>query len=341
MDWKKWAPLAAGVVMLIALIVWAGAEGIWRILQSVNPLYLSLAILMYVLGTVAWGLRWYVLMRSLGIDISFKHTLVALLIGIFVNNMTPGARGGGEPVRMYYVSKKAEHGYGPVFATVMGDRILDFIPIAVMMMLSMVYVYDMGQRALTVILLLMNLGIFAGVAFGMAVMLNEVWMQKILIWLFKAVSRILPSRMKKYEERFLRGVEEQVPQFSEGMKLLLKDKKTFALALFFSFVSWMFVILRVYFIFLSMGMTISTVAVMVVQMVGTAVGLISVIPGGAGLTAATMSAAYMLFGIHKSLAVTASIVDRLISFWIPTFIGSGLTFRFSVNTGKKSKRVDE
>ncbi|NPA47048.1 MAG: flippase-like domain-containing protein [Thermococci archaeon] len=336
MEWKKWVPLATGVGMLIALIIWAGAEGVWRILQMVNPIYLSLAVLMYVFGTLAWGLRWHVLMRGLGIDIKFRHTLVALLIGIFVNNMTPGARGGGEPVRMYYVSKKAEHGYGPVFATVMGDRILDFIPIAVMMVISMVCVYDMGQRALTLILLIINIGIFAGVAFGTAVMLNDVWMQKILVWLFKAVSRILPSRMQKYEERFLRGVEEQVPQFSRGMKLLLRDKKTFALALFFSFLSWTFVILRVYFIFLSMGMSISAVAVMVVQMVGTAVGLISIIPGGAGLTAATMSGVYMLFGIHKSLAVTASIVDRLISFWIPTFIGSALTFRFSSGAGKKA-----
>ncbi len=337
MDWKKWLPLAAGVVMLIALILWAGAEGVWRIIQKANPVYLSLAVLMYVCGTVAWGLRWHVLMRSLGIDIKFKHTLIALLIGIFVNNMTPGARGGGEPVRMYYVSKKAEHGYGPVFATVMGDRILDFIPIATMMLFSMVWVYEMGQRALTFILLLMNVAIFVGVAFGTAVMLKETWMQKILMWLFRALARILPSKMKKYEERFIRGVEEQVPKFSEGMKLLLKDKKTFTVALFFSFLSWAFVILRVYFIFLSMGTSISAAAVMVVQMVGTAVGLISVIPGGAGLTAAIMSGTYILFGIHKSLAVTASIVDRLISFWIPTFVGSGLTFRFSVSAGEKSK----
>ncbi len=331
MNWKKWLPLAVGVGMLVVLIIWAGAEGIWRILRMSNPLYLSLAVLMYVMGTIAWGGRWHVLMRSLGIEVKFRHTIIALLIGIFINNMTPGARGGGEPVRMYYISKRADHPYGPVFATVMGDRILDFIPIAVMMILSMIYVYYLGQRTLMALLLIMNVGIFAGVAFGMVVMLNDVWMKKILIWTFNALSKVLPSRMKKYEKRFLRGVEDQVPQFSGGMKLLLRDKRTFALSLLFSFVSWAFVILRVYFIFMSMGMTISPVAVMVVQMVGTAVGLISVIPGGAGLTAATMSGVYMLFGIHKSLAVTASIVDRLISFWIPTFVGSGLTVRFSVN----------
>ena len=120
-------------------------------------------------------------------------------------------------------------------------------------------------------------------------------------------------------------MEINIPHFTEGLRIVVKDKKTFLFSTFYSFLTWLFVVLRNYFVFISLGYKIGLLAVMTVQMVATAVGLISVIPGGAGIIEVTTSGVYVALGVTREMAVTSSILDRIISFWMPLFLGIVLT----------------
>ena len=63
------------------------------------------------------------------------------MIGIFFNNITPGARTGGEPMKTFIISQ--EENISPieiVFATVTVDRIVESLPFFVLAVFSVMYV---------------------------------------------------------------------------------------------------------------------------------------------------------------------------------------------------------
>ncbi|ACJ17121.1 hypothetical membrane protein, conserved [Thermococcus onnurineus NA1] len=338
MDWKKIAFLTLGLLIIALLIEWAGVEEVLDVLKKARLDYFLLAVLAYIAGVFIWALRWRVLLKSLGINAPFKAILGAIFVGIFVNNVTPGARGGGEPIRMYYLSKRSNGAYGPVFATVMADRILDLIPVVIMLMTSTIYVYLLGSRSLTIMLLILDFLLALLIVITLAILLNERRTKKILYWFFNLVSRIMPKRAQKYDEKFIHNIEVSVPKFQEGFRLLLKDKKTFFLALAYSFVFWFLTILRAYFIFLSINYPIGLMDVMVVQMISIVVGLLSIIPGGAGFIEAINSGVYVLLGIDKNFAVTATLIERVVSYWAPTIFGGFITTHFGIKVSEEKKK---
>ncbi|WP_297071025.1 flippase-like domain-containing protein [Thermococcus sp.] len=339
MDSKKVGFLAFGLLVIVLLIWWAGIEEVLEVVAASKWDYLLLAFLMYISGIVLWGLRWRILLESLDIHAAFRYTINAIFIGVFFNNITPGARGGGEAMRMYYLSKRSDGTYGPVFATVAADRILDLIPVVTMLFLSTVYVYHLGSQSLTIILLVLN-GILASlVVISLIIALNERRTKKLLYWLLRIARRIMPRTIKRYEDRLIRVIETSVPQFQEGLRLLMRDKRAFFLALLCSFSFWAMTLLRTYFVFMSINYPTGIDKIMVVTMVSIVVGLVSVVPGGAGLIEVVNSGTYVLLGIGKDFAVTATLVDRLISYWIPTFLGAALTTHFGARIREEKKSL--
>ncbi len=331
---RKYGLIGAGIAVIILLLWWAGIGEVIEILRTARLDYFLLAIAVYVASLVTWALRWQVLMKSLNIRPKFREVLGALLVGVFINNVTPGARGGGEPVRAYYVHKRTGDPYGPVFATVMMDRILDVIPVVFMLVLATVHVYRLGSITLTVTLILLD-AFFAVLTFAtVGVLLSERKTKRILYWLYRQFRRITPKRAAKYEERFVRAVEVSVPQFQENFRMLMRHKKAFAISLTWSFVTWTLILLRSYYIFYSINSPIRLVDVMVVQMIGIVVGMVSVVPGGAGLIELINSTVYVLLGINKEIAVTATILERLISYWAPTVIGAVIMTHFGIKVSE-------
>jgi len=340
-DGKKISFMCFGILMIVLLVKWAGVEEVFQILRHGRPYYFMIAVGAYLTGIMFWALRWRVLLRSLNIHAKFRTILGALFVGIFVNNITPGARGGGEPIRMYYISKRSDGEYGPVLATVMADRVLDMIPAVLMLILSTIYVYMRGSWSLTVILLGLNVLLAVMVVASLAILLNEGRTKRFSYWLFRLASRVIPKKTKKYEEKFFRMIEVNVPKFQSGFKLLMRDKKSFLLALVYSLLLWTMIILRSYYVFMSISYTVSLQDVMVVQMVGIVIGLVSIIPGGAGLIETVNSGVYVVLGITKDVAVTATLVDRLISYWAPTLLGGIITTHFGIKTTKSGGGSDE
>lgn len=321
MDWKKLIPFVVGIILIAGLIWWAGTEDIVRVILRSSPFWLTMAFAAYFFGVLTWALRWHVLLRSLDVEVSFKDTFVALFVGILFNNLTPGARGGGEAVRMYYLKKRSSSTYGIVLATITADRILDLFPVVLMLLLSAVYAYLWHYHGLFVLLIILNILLLSATGIFTVIITSERRVRRTSYAIFNFLARLIPSRMKKYEEKFNRLIDVNVPHFTGGLKLVIKDREAFWVATGYSFLTWFFVILRNYFLFLSLHVNVSLVDIAVVQMIATAVGLVSVIPGGAGLIEATSAGLFVALGINREVAVTVSIVDRVISFWLPMILG--------------------
>jgi len=325
--------LLVGLVIVFLLIVWAGAGKTLRLISKANPIYLSLAILVFWGCLVAWTERWKLLLEELGINVSRIEVFKAVLMGIFMNNITPGARGGGEPLRGYYIAKKSGKPYGPTFATIAADRVLDLIPIFTMLVISTAYSYHAGNKRLALAIIVLTSFLLLITILAVLVLTSE----KKTVGIIRRISKLVAqlTGKKGLEEKIISKTRESFKSFVEGFKVLIRQKTLFLKALLLSYLFWCGSVMRTYFVFLSLGEKIELGKIMVVQVVGTVVGVLSLLPGGTGIVETVTSGAYVLLGISRETAVAAILLDRLIYYWFPTLMGGMITSESVANIRKK------
>ncbi|WP_456397695.1 flippase-like domain-containing protein [Palaeococcus sp. (in: euryarchaeotes)] len=332
---KRMGLIAFGIIVILALIWWAGIDETISIVRSTNWKYLSLAILMQALAVIAWALRWRVFLNRANVRESLSRVLVAVLVGIFVNNITPGARAGGEPARMYVVSRGKDEIYGRTFATVMADRILDAIPVMLFTFVAFKYALDLKIHVILLILSISTLVLLLILGISLLFSFNERLAKGLLSRLLSLLKRVFPHKFAGVEEKIEKKFERGIMDFRKTLIDLSKDKVVFFKTLFYSLFLWVVMMLRTFFVFMSIGHPLKIYEVLMVQMAGIALGMISILPGGIGITEGVNSALYLSLSLDKGVAVTATVVDRFISFWLPTIVGGAISFYLSAK-GRKA-----
>ena len=125
------------------------------------------------------------------------------------------------------------------------------------------------------------------------------------------------------------------------MNTLLRDRTILYYALPLSFVIWIFEILRVYVVFLAFGADVSPFIIGEVFILAAFVGMIPLLPGGLGAVDGLMILLYSGAGITASISAAATVVERLISFWMTTFLGLLCLTMFGSNVLDKSFSLAE
>ncbi|ASJ08152.1 hypothetical protein A3L11_02480 [Thermococcus siculi] len=328
MDKKRVAFFIGALIVIGALINWAGAQGIAEILRNSDVEYFLLAILVYVVTLLAWAFRWKILLRGLNISAPLQTVFKAIFVGMFFNNISPGAKGLGEFIRVYYLAKQTKEPYGPMTASVMMDRMLDLVPIAVMMVIATAHVYLLGETTLTVVILILDVIMigFSGLVIGL--LTSEKKAHGAIWWIYRQYHRISAKGAEKRRKAFEEIDTVTIPRFQSDFKILTRSKLYTTIAIFWSFVYWGLTIARYYLVFLAIKYPINPVDITVVLVVSMVVGMFAIVPGGAGIIEAVNSAVFIALGIDPEYAVTGTILERLISYWGPTVIGSFVTAGF-------------
>lgn len=81
--------------------------------------------------------------------------------------------------------------------------------------------------------------------------------------------------------------------------------------------------LKVYVIFLSLNVRVGILTVIAVTIISRFVGYLLILPGGIGVTEATMISLYAVFGIAPGVAAAVTLIDRATYYLFNTY-GSGL-----------------
>ncbi len=79
--------------------------GISRRLREADPMLLGAAVIVFPITYLITGLRWYYLMRPLGISMTALRAFVLNMVGMFYSTFMPGSTG-GDLVKAYYASKQ-------------------------------------------------------------------------------------------------------------------------------------------------------------------------------------------------------------------------------------------
>ena len=110
--------------------------------------------------------------------------------------------------------------------------------------------------------------------------------------------------------------------------------------LILSFLIWISEILRVYFVFLAFGADVNLIIIGEVFIVACLVGMIPLLPGGLGAVDGLMILLYSAAGVPASVSAAATVIERLISFWMATMLGMAVLPYFGSSVLNKISFTD-
>ena len=319
---KTWIFLAIGIGVLALLVLFIGPAKIVEALELANPLYVFLALIIQFLLFAMWTERWSININAVGITVRKMALLPMLLVGMAVNNITPSARGGGEPVRAYILSKYTRTPMEKSFATVIADRGLDTFPLFLLAIITIISaIFYLKLSFLLILTLTLSLLVLVAVfllAFYMSI--NKPMGERITRWMVRVFHRFSKKEHSKFEEDALKALN----GFQNSIRTLLRNRKVMLYALPLSFLIWFVEIIRLYIVFLAFNTHVSLAVIAAVFVIATMIGLIPLLPGGVGAVDGMMIVLFSIAGVPPSISAAATIVERLISFWLTSFLGIGL-----------------
>ena len=320
---KQTILLLLGLFLIYLILNFIGIDKIIKVLLKANPFYLILALILEFLVLYIMTVRWKYLLKVLGYNPSTKILFLLILIGQAVNNTTPSMRGGGEPVRIYYLSKLLNIPEGKATSSVFVERAIDTIIFIIFSLIVILYILiSYGLRYVESLILGL---IFFTSIIGVIVYLiiNKDLLIKIVLKSVKISCKYLKKDVD--ENKILMEIE----NFYESLNFF-KDKKkdiNFIIAIILSFLWYIVDITKVYFFFLSISYAISIFLVATIYFVTFLSGVISITPAGVGSSDAVMILTSSLFNVPPSISATVTILDRLITYLIPTILG-GLVYKY-------------
>lgn len=311
------------------MLYYIGINEVIDALKSSNLWFVLLAFILQIFTYFLYTLRWHIINKAADMSLGIKRLFPMVLVSLAVNNITPSGRGGGEPVRAYLLSKEGNYKFEDTFASVIADRSFDTFPFLILSIITIfgiMYSFSL-DRAILAILIICVIGITAAVAILIYVCINEAFGVKITSWVIRIVRRFY----KKYDESTEKRIVEAVISFQSTMNLLLRNRTIQLYAFPLSFVIWIFEILRVYAVFLAFGANISPIVIGEVFIIASLVGMVPLLPGGLGAVDGIMILLYSGAGITASISAAATLVERLISFWMATFLGLIFLMMYGTN----------
>ena len=336
---KVFVFLFFGLAIMIAMLYFIGIDEVIRALELSNLWFVLLAIVLQIFTYFLYTWRWSIINKTADMNLGIRKLIPMVLVSLAVNNITPSGRGGGEPVRAYLLAKEGHYKFEDTFATVIADRALDTFPFVILAILTIIGIIISFSLDITLIAFLVICvgAITAAVILLLYVCINEAFGVKLTSWIIRIVRKFY----KNFNEDTEKRIVDAVIAFQARMNALLREKDILYYALPLSFIIWIFEILRVYVVFLAFGANVSPVLIGEVFILASFVGMIPLLPGGLGAVDGIMILFYASAGITASISAAATVVERLISFWMTTFIGLIFLMKYGTNILDRSFELAE
>jgi len=318
---RKSVFVMALVIVLMAVAVWLlSRENFYQMIETVrgaNRLLIASAIAIYFLSVAVWATRWQTALSSINCRTSFGARYLILCATIFLNNITPFARVGGDPFgRVYMLHKLENTSYSSGMASSVGEHLLAPLVIVSFLMAGLFLQFGKGSPLLSSIIITAWVLASLGIVFGPRLFFKK----KIAVrGISSIVSRALGWFGKsKNTQEMIEGIE----TFYSSTYTTIDKGKTVLLIGLWSLLTGLLDIFRLYIIFLALGYHPEFPMLLVAYSLQPIVGLIPFLPGGLVLIEGSLISLFALFGVPLNLAMAATAIERGISFFLSTIVGA-------------------
>lgn len=319
-------------VVLIGAVIFAfftrqiGYEKFIFLIGIVNKPLILLAIIFNVLNLLTFTITWKFLTK---VDISLYKLFKFYMAGTFINNITPTFGTGGEPVKAMLLGKETGTSKAECFAGVVSQRMLNMFPFLTAGMLGIWLLFSKPELKLgTWEILALAFSIFLAIGVFGLIVYFYIRKDKLSTFVHSSIRFFAPfiGLVKKgFDERsYTIAVEKSIDSFHGGLYNIRHDKRALEKAILFSYLGWIFDLLAIYTIFLSIPDAHIHISILVItytiSMISSWVPLF--LPGGLGIVDGTMAFLFIYGGVPVETAVLATLLYRLASYWFNTVLGA-------------------
>ncbi|MFQ6074267.1 MAG: YbhN family protein [Candidatus Bathyarchaeia archaeon] len=320
---KKGIPLLLlGVfVFLLYIHFFVGFADIVNTFLLADPLYYSLAFIMFLLNMTFYSLTWWSLLNILSVKTTFRKPFLFIWVGAFVDLLIPAEAVSGEVSRTYLMYRDSNENAGKIVASVVSHRILSMaITLGGMIGASTFFVLRYKPAELVVgFLLLVGVGTAITLFLLIYLSLKEKATTRVVDWLVNLIKRIFKGRLK--ETWVSSTAKRMLKEFHEGIDVLGENPRRLVSPIAFTLIAWLFDILIAFFVFSSLNVSVPFSAIVIVYSISMAVQTFPIgIPGEVGLVEIVMTSLYVLLlqgvpGITPAIVAVATILIRALTLW--------------------------
>ncbi len=321
---------AAGLFIIFLASFFIGLNEILSVLDHTDLTIMLFTLVLELVMILMWAVRWKFILDILHKAPRFKQIVLMLFSSIFGNNVTPGAAG-GEPLRAYLLDKFEGIPFETGLASTTADRVFEFFPFVLVSMLTIYLIFTLDAGFwLSLIIIIMIIMVI--VIFGLMIYVG--YKKEVATRLAISIAkRVYPlaKRLTSKETPFSNVHDKligYIESFTTGFQGVLKDRKMFVVGILISFLMWGIDSLRFYLTFVAVGYHPPILPVVIIYTVAFVVSIIPNIPGSLGIREAVMIALFLPVGVSPDIVLAVSLLDRVVSYVIPTSIGALTTFYY-------------
>ncbi|MCG7844974.1 MAG: flippase-like domain-containing protein [Methanomassiliicoccales archaeon] len=300
--------LGVSAALIVLVVLASNPKEVGEALTDVDPWLIALVVVLYLINSIFKAYRWGVLMRQAGHDVSFRTTFCAFSLSQAINNLIPG-RVVGETSRIVEINSKEGVSVGSGLATVVTERIMDFVMLTVLAVTSLILLLTYIVEELRGYLIFMVVLMVVANIFFIYILAKPSMMVRL-----GAVGGRLVKKVFKGEkgDRYATKLQGTVGSFNEALTYGGRWRPMIWAAVL-TVVIWANEIARLYLIIEALGVHVSLVAVVATASLAS----LSAVALSAGSGNVIMSSAvFTAAGMDYHVAATAGLLSALTSIWL-------------------------
>jgi len=290
--------VALGALVFLGFSIYADFDKLIATFAEFNWYFFPVIIGLTFLNFLIRFFKWEYYLRLLKISLKRKTSFL-IFMSAFVMSVTPGKM--GELLKSYLLREENGTPVARSAPIILAERLTDFISV-VILCITGAFVFNYGQTIV----------IGVGVFFVVCVMLISSRKTSIALIRYLEKIKLLSKVANKFEDAY------------ESIYTLVRVKPLI-IATSMSVVAWfceclgLYIILKVY-----SGIThidVSLLSAVFIYGFSTIVGSIAMLPGGLGVTEASMTGLLVLLKIPKDVSVASTFIIRVATLWFAVLVG--------------------
>ena len=331
------------VLVIAALVGWLLKPEIFsqllEAIRNANHLLISLAVASYFCAVVVWTIRWQTALRFAGDGNPgprFPTLFWTIWSAIFLNNVTPFFRTGGDPFgRVYMVRKLGNVKYSTAIAATLGEHVFDPPFVVAFLLAGLFLQFGRGSLPLTMLLLA------AGALVVSAMVISPRFILKKMIGV-----RLIGNIITRVAGRFAghanaQRIVESIEHFYSNTFAVMGRRRQGLSIGGLTALLWVLDLLRLYIILRALGANSSIAMLLTASSLPTIMGILSFLPGGLVAVEGSLISVLVLFGVSLDVATAATLIERGISFVLSSVVGAGAFFYLGLKITDKKRHALE
>jgi hypothetical protein len=278
--------LTIGLILIILLFFFVSPIAVIQSLQSINPLFLVCAVLVYAFTFLILTLRWRIIVAHMGGYIPLIEAYQAFAGGVLYSDFTPGRI--GDLTRAVLIKERIGIQMGVI--SVMIDRYIDIIVLTGLGVTALVILSSRFVSFFPIFAISILIAIFIGVTILFS---SKFW---IILPLIQKIP--VPS------------IKEAAEHLREGLSGFRNGKIVIAKGVLLTILAWVTHALRVFLITMGLGYTLPIPDLFLILPLISTLSLIPITISGLGLVEGGLMTAIGKYGIPLSAALSIAVIDR-------------------------------